>query len=157
MIEAKLIPNKPTYHLIDRDGNDLEVPIYIGKTKSTVKIIKDLTLGDACDVSSQYGVNIVNLEDYKKDEKEKLIDRLKKLINNLRDMRSKELESDTFPEEQLYYLNVGYKEGLCSAAMVLADEIDAELEEIISGESYIEKEEDWWACDEDQMKINERL
>ena len=34
MIEAKLIPNEPTYHLIDKDGNDLEVPIYIGKTKN---------------------------------------------------------------------------------------------------------------------------
>ena len=157
MIEAKLIPNEPTYHLIDKDGNDLEVPIYIGKTKSTVKIIKDLTLSDAYDVSCQYGVNIINLEDYKKDEKEKLIDRLKKLINNLRDMRSEDLKSDTLPEEQLYYLNAGYKEGLCSAAMMLADEIDAELGEIIPGESYIEKEEDWWACDEDQIKINKRL
>ena len=71
---------------------------------------------------------------------------LKKLLENLRDLRKHPIQSDGMSEEALYYLNKGYKEGLCSAAMTLADELDA-----IDGGGdglFMEMEEEWWHREE---------
>ena len=86
----------------------------------------------------------------------KLINKLKKAINDLRDMRSGTIKSDTLSEEQLYYLQEGYREGLCAAAMLLADELDAELQgEIDCPEDFpigslIDIEEQWWHSHTDE-------
>lgn len=70
---------------------------------------------------------------------------LKKLINQIRDCRKYTIKSDELNEEQLYYLQEGYREGLCSTAMMLADELDAVLS---SDPDYdinlLEQEERWW-------------
>lgn len=65
---------------------------------------------------------------------------LKKYINEIRDLRSQTIKSDDLSEEQLYYLQEGFREGLCAAAMYLADELDAEIGEA----HYFELEEQWW-------------
>ena len=41
----------------------------------------------------------------------KTIINLKKYINGIRDMRKETIKSDTMTDEQLYYLQEGYKEG----------------------------------------------
>lgn len=75
---------------------------------------------------------------------------LKNLINQLRDMRSYTIKSDDLGEEELYYLQEGYREGLCSAAMLIADELDVALQELADcPEDYnngtmINLEEQWW-------------
>ena len=80
----------------------------------------------------------------------KTINNLKKYINQLRDMRSETIKSDELNEEELYYLQEGYREGLCAAAMMLADELDCELQnEPDCPEDYPEGllyrvEENWW-------------
>lgn len=84
------------------------------------------------------------------------IQKLKKYINDLRDLRKGTITSDDLNAEQLYYLQEGYREGLCAAAMMLADELDAEL-----GEGhYLELEEQWWHYHNDEeydVGSNERL
>ena len=84
------------------------------------------------------------------------IQKLKKYINDLRDLRKETITSDDLNAEQLYYLQEGYREGLCAAAMMLADELDAEL-----GEGhYLELEEQWWHYHNDEeydVGSNERL
>lgn len=80
---------------------------------------------------------------------------VKNLINNLRDLRKHTIHSDDLNEEQLYYLTEGYREGLCSAAMMLADELDAMCGE---GTTYLEDEENWWHThDENDIGTEERL
>ena len=74
------------------------------------------------------------------------IKNLKKYINNLRDLRKQTIKSDELNEEQLYYLQEGFREGLCAAAMMLADELDAE----IGYEKYSELEEEWWHTHTDE-------
>jgi len=80
----------------------------------------------------------------------KTIETLKTLINTLRDMRSYTIKSDDLGEEELYYLQEGYREGLCSAAMLIADELDATLQELPDcPEDYPEGmlmnlEQSWW-------------
>lgn len=73
---------------------------------------------------------------------------IKWLINRVRDMRKQTIKSDDMTEEQLYYLQEGFREGLCAAAMMMADELDKEYSEILDGidqeESFLEKEERWW-------------
>ena len=74
---------------------------------------------------------------------------LKWLINQLRDMRQQTIKSDDMTEEQLYYLQEGYREGLCAAAMLMADELDKEYSELLEigihpDGSYLDKEEQWW-------------
>lgn len=72
---------------------------------------------------------------------------LKWLINRIRDMRKQTIKSDDMTYEQLYYLQEGFREGLCAAAMLMADELDKEYSEILDGnqkESFLEKEECWW-------------
>jgi len=74
---------------------------------------------------------------------------LKWLINQLRDMRKQTIKSDDMTEEQLYYLQEGYREGLCAAAMLMADELDKEYSELLEigvlpDGSYLDKEEQWW-------------
>ena len=85
-----------------------------------------------------------------------LIQKLKKYINNIRDLRKGTITSDDLNEEQLYYLQEGYREGLCAAAMLLADELDAEI-----GEGhYLENEENWWHYHNDEegdIGTDERL
>lgn len=63
-MKARLIQNEPTYRLVDMNGNDLEVPVKIGKTETSLLIKKDLTMGDARDVMIQYGVEIINLNEF---------------------------------------------------------------------------------------------
>lgn len=76
-----------------------------------------------------------------------LKDYLKKRINDLRDMRKYTIKSDTMTEEQLYYLQEGYREGLCASAMMLADELDSVTD---GTEMYSEKEEQWWHYHDDK-------
>ena len=82
--------------------------------------------------------------------------KLKKYINDLRDLHKETITSDDLNAEQLYYLQEGYREGLCAAAMMLADELDAEL-----GEGhYLELEEQWWHYHNDEegdIGTDERL
>jgi hypothetical protein len=84
------------------------------------------------------------------------VQNLKKYINNIRDLRKGTIKSDDLNEEQLYYLQEGYREGLCAAAMLLADELDAEI-----GEGhYLELEEQWWHYHNDEegdIGTDERL
>ena len=70
----------------------------------------------------------------------KSIINLKKYINGIRDIRKETIKSDTMTDEQLYYLQEGFREGLCAAAMYLADELDVE----IGYEKYLSIEEEWW-------------
>ena len=78
------------------------------------------------------------------------IDVLKGLINTLRDTRQYTIKSDDLGEEELYYLQEGYREGLCSAAMTIADELDAIVQEDPNcPEEYrdgllMDLEEQWW-------------
>lgn len=85
-----------------------------------------------------------------------LIQNLKKYINGIRDLRKETIKSDDLNEEQLYYLQEGFREGLCAAAMYLADELDAEI-----GEGhYFELEEQWWHYHNDEegdIGTDERL
>ena len=78
------------------------------------------------------------------------INTLKHLINTLRDMRSYTINSDDLGEEELYYLQEGYREGLCAAAMTIADELDAIVQEDpdcpeeYSDGLLMDLEEAWW-------------
>lgn len=84
------------------------------------------------------------------------MENLKRYINNIRDLRRHNIKCDTMTDEQLYYLQEGYREGLASAAMMLADELDAEI-----GEGYyLENEEKWWHYHNDEegdIGTDERL
>lgn len=82
--------------------------------------------------------------------------KLKELINSLRELRQKPIHSDDLDKEQLYYLTEGYREGLCSAAMMLADELDALYDGSLKDTNYLEEEEDWWH-DHDEKRINEKV
>lgn len=79
-------------------------------------------------------------------EKLKHIQKIKKYINDLRDLRKETIKSDDLNEEQLYYLQEGFREGLCAAAMYLADELDSEL----GSGHYLENEENWWHYHNDE-------
>lgn len=65
---------------------------------------------------------------------------LNKLIKQIRELRGKAVTSNELNAEQLHYINEGYKQGLCSAALMLADEVDARSIE----SEQMEKEEMWW-------------
>jgi len=85
------------------------------------------------------------------------INLLKKCLNELRDMRKYTIKSDDLGEEQLYYLQEGFREGLCAAALILAEEFDAELindenyPEIYGEDNYISMvEENWWHTHTDE-------
>ncbi len=68
------------------------------------------------------------------------VQNLKKYISGIRNICKGIIKSDDLNEEQLYYLQEGFRRGLCAAAMYLADELDAEI-----GEGHhLEKEEIWW-------------
>ena len=85
----------------------------------------------------------------------KTVKDLKNYINQIRDMRKYTIKSDTMTEEQLYYLQEGYREGLCASAMMLADELDALTD---GTEMYSEKEEQWWHYhDNKDIGTEERL
>ena len=78
------------------------------------------------------------------------VQNLKKYINDIRDLRKSTIKSYDLNEEQLYYLQEGYREGLCAAAMYLADELDAEIGEA----HYFELEEQWWRYHNDEEGDN---
>lgn len=88
---------------------------------------------------------------------EELICTLKKMINQLRDYRAYTIKSDDMDEESLYYLQEGYREGLCSAAMLIADELDAIIQEDPDcPEEYhdgllMDLEEQWWHTHNDEQ------
>lgn len=84
------------------------------------------------------------------------IDVLKGLINTLRDTRKYTIKSDSLNDEQLYYLQEGYREGLCSAAMTIAEELSAELQDFpecpeeFDDNMLVEIEEEWWHTHNDE-------
>ena len=65
---------------------------------------------------------------------------LKKLIKQVRESRKNAVSSDELNAEQLHYINEGYRQGLCSVALMIADEIDARSNK----SEQMEKEEMWW-------------
>ena len=71
----------------------------------------------------------------------KLTNKLKQLIKDIRNISKEQIESDDLTEEQLYYLQEGYKQGLASAAMMIADDLDAETD---CENEYLGLEEEWW-------------
>lgn len=70
--KAKLVPNEPTYRLVDENGKPLEVTlIYKNFSKGecyeqNLLIRQDLQLGEVYDVMKQYGVEVTNIKDYTK-------------------------------------------------------------------------------------------
>lgn len=68
--------------------------------------------------------------------------KLKKCIERIRESRKGGVTSDELTEEQLFYVNEGYRLGLWSAAMVVADEMDANSSNPCP--TYMEDEEVWW-------------
>ena len=71
----------------------------------------------------------------------KLTNKLKQLIKDIRNISKEQIKSDDLIEEQLYYLQEGYKQGLASVAMMIADDLDAETD---CENEYLEHEEEWW-------------
>lgn len=85
------------------------------------------------------------------------VQNLKKYINGIRDLRKGTIKSDDLNEEQLYYLQEGYREGLCAAAMYLADELDALTD---CEFDFLKFEEIWWHYHNDEegdVGTDERL
>lgn len=68
--------------------------------------------------------------------------KLKKCIERIRESRNEEVTSNELTEEQLFYVNEGYRLGLWSAAMAVADEMDANSSN--PSPTYMEDEEAWW-------------
>ena len=68
--KARLVPNEPTYRLVDENGKPLEVTlIYKNFSKGegyeqNLLIRQDLQLEEVYDVMKQYGVEVTNLEEY---------------------------------------------------------------------------------------------
>ena len=76
------------------------------------------------------------------------IETLKRAINNLRDLRAQTIKSDELNEEQLYYLQEGFREGLAASAINLAGIVDSYLSEEY-GPGYpigmmSRLEDEWW-------------
>ena len=66
---------------------------------------------------------------------------LKTIIEQLHELNDISIESDDLSEEIMHYIQEGYKQGLCSAALLIADELDAET----NGDfGYLEQENEWW-------------
>ena len=92
----------------------------------------------------------------------KLANKLEQLIKEIRDLSKEQIESDDLTKEQLYHLKEGFKQGLFSAALLLADELDAETN---GDNGYLEQEEEWWNenirvdenFDEDTDELNDKL
>lgn len=92
----------------------------------------------------------------------KLTNKLEQLIKEIRDLSKEQIESDDLTEEQLYHLREGFKQGLFSTALLLADELDAETN---GDNGYLEQEEEWWnenirvdeKFDEDTDELNDKL
>ena len=85
------------------------------------------------------------------------MENLKRYINNIRDLRRHNIKCDTMTDEQLYYLQEGYREGLASAAMMLADELDALTD---CEFDFLKSEEIWWHYHNDEegdIGTDERL
>lgn len=70
--KARLVPNEPTYRLVDENGKPLEVTlIYKNFSKGegyeqNLLIRQDLQLGEVYDVMKQYGIEVTNIKDYTK-------------------------------------------------------------------------------------------
>ena len=83
------------------------------------------------------------------------MENLKRYINNIRDLRRHNIKCDTMTDEQLYYLQEGYREGLASTAMMLADELDALTD---CEFDFLKSEEIWWHThNEKDIGTEERL
>ena len=70
--KAKLVPNEPTYRLVDEIGKPLEVTLILKNSSNgdryeqNLLIRQDLQLGEVYDVMKQYGVEVTNIKDYTK-------------------------------------------------------------------------------------------
>ena len=70
--KARLVPNEPTYRLVDENGKPLEVTlIYKNFSKGegyeqNLLIRQDLQLGEVYDVMKQYGIEVTNIKDHTK-------------------------------------------------------------------------------------------
>lgn len=70
--KAKLVPNEPTYRLVDESGKPLEVTLILKNSSNgdgyeqNLLIRQDLQLGEVYDVMKQYGVEVTNIKDYTK-------------------------------------------------------------------------------------------
>ena len=90
---------------------------------------------------------------------EEKINILKNLINQLRDMRSYTIKSDDLGEEELYYLQEGYRKGLCNADILIVDELDAAFQELpdypeeLDNGLMADLEEQWWHTHNDEGDI----
>lgn len=68
--KARLVPNDPTYRLVDENGEPLEVflvwknPQNGERYEQNLLIRQDLQLREVYDVMKQYGVEVTNLEEY---------------------------------------------------------------------------------------------
>ena len=68
--KARLVPNEPTYRLVDENGEPLEVTLIYKNCSNgegyeqNLLIRQDLQLGEVYDVMKQYGVEVTNLEKY---------------------------------------------------------------------------------------------
>ena len=90
------------------------------------------------------------------------INELKRLLNQIRDVRLSlpgiHLDEDADPtdelsQEKLYVLKEGFREGLCAAALILADELDFEVFKSgqVNKRGLITKnEENWWHSHNDK-------
>ena len=91
---------------------------------------------------------ITGVENELQDEVNETIETLKRAINNLRDLRTQTIKSDDFNEEQLYYLQEGFREGLAASAISLAGIIDSYISEEYGHEYPIgmvsRLEDEWW-------------
>lgn len=72
-------------------------------------------------------------------------------INAIRDLRARTINSDVLNEEQLYYLQEGFREGLATAAIRLARQIDKICSDDGIPSRYFEiSEEKWWHTHTDE-------
>ena len=69
------------------------------------------------------------------------------MIKQIRQLRKSPIKSEGLTKEQLHYINEGYRHGLCSAALTIADEIGA----ITMDGEHLSKEEMWWMAEEKKM------
>ena len=68
--KARLVPNEPTYRLVDENDEPLEVTLILKNSSNrdgyeqNLLIRQDLQLGEVYDVMKQYRVEVTNLEEY---------------------------------------------------------------------------------------------
>lgn len=78
-------------------------------------------------------------------ENKQLVEKLKSLIKQFRSNKDTELKPVTLDAEQMYYIQIGFAAGLSQAAVITADELDAEVQRLgIEDPHYYKDEEQWW-------------